>query len=155
MFANRHLGPNEREIAQMVKTIGVNDVAQLIEETIPRDIRLNEALALPEGISEFAFQKKIEQLAQKNNLFANYIGMGYHPAIVPAVIQRNILENPGWYTAYTPYQAEIAQGRLEALFNYQTVVADLTGMDLANASLLDESTAAAEAMSLLFAVRSR
>ena len=155
MFANRHLGPNEREIAQMVKTIGVNDVAQLIDETIPSDIRLKEALALPEGISEFAFQKKIEQLAQKNKLFANYIGMGYHPAVVPAVIQRNILENPGWYTAYTPYQAEIAQGRLEALFNYQTVVADLTGMDLANASLLDESTAAAEAMSLLFAVRSR
>ena len=155
MFANRHLGPNEREIAQMVKTIGVKDVAQLIDETIPSDIRLNDALALPEGISEYAFQKKIEQLARKNILFANYIGMGYHPAIVPAVIQRNILENPGWYTAYTPYQAEIAQGRLEALFNYQTVVADLTGMDLANASLLDESTAAAEAMSLLFAVRSR
>ena len=155
MFANRHLGPNEKEIAQMVKTIGVNDVAQLIDETIPSDIRLKEALALPEGISEYAFQKKILRLAQKNKLFANYIGMGYHPAIVPAVIQRNILENPGWYTAYTPYQAEIAQGRLEALFNYQTVVADLTGMELANASLLDESTAAAEAMSLLFAVRSR
>ena len=155
MFVNRHLGPNEKEIAQMVKTIGVNDVAQLIDETIPSDIRLKEALALPEGISEYAFQKKIEQLAQKNKLFANYIGMGYHPAIVPAVIQRNILENPGWYTAYTPYQAEIAQGRLEALFNYQTVVADLTGMDLANASLLDESTAAAEAMTLLYAVRSR
>lgn len=155
MFANRHLGPNEKEIAQMVKTIGVNDVAQLIDETIPSDIRLKEALALPEGISEYAFQKKILRLAQKNKLFANYIGMGYHPAIVPAVIQRNILENPGWYTAYTPYQAEIAQGRLEALFNYQTVVADLTGMDLANASLLDESTAAAEAMSLLFAVRTR
>ncbi|MEN8812525.1 MAG: aminomethyl-transferring glycine dehydrogenase [Candidatus Arcticimaribacter sp.] len=155
MFANRHLGPNEKEIAQMVKTIGVNDVAQLIDETIPSDIRLKEALALPEGISEYAFQKKILRLAQNNKLFANYIGMGYHPAIVPAVIQRNILENPGWYTAYTPYQAEIAQGRLEALFNYQTVVADLTGMDLANASLLDESTAAAEAMSLLFAVRSR
>ena len=155
MFANRHLGPNEKEIAQMVKTIGVNDVAQLIDETIPSDIRLKEALALPEGISEYAFQKKILQLAQKNKLFANYIGMGYHPAIVPAVIQRNILENPGWYTAYTPYQAEIAQGRLEALFNYQTVISDLTGMDLANASLLDESTAAAEAMSLLFAVRTR
>ena len=155
MFANRHLGPNEREITHMVKTIGVKDVAQLIEETIPSDIRLNDALALPDGISEYAFQKKIEQLAQKNKLFANYIGMGYHPAIVPAVIQRNILENPGWYTAYTPYQAEIAQGRLEALFNYQTVVADLTGMDLANASLLDESTAAAEAMSLLYTVRSR
>ena len=122
MFANRHLGPNEKEIAQMVKSIGVNDVAQLIDQTIPSEIRLKEALALPEGISEYAFQQKIEQLGQKNKLFANYIGMGYHPAIVPAVIQRNILENPGWYTAYTPYQAEIAQGRLEALFNYQTVV---------------------------------
>ncbi len=155
MFANRHLGPNEREITQMVKTIGVNDVAQLIDETIPSNIRLSTPLALSEGISEYAFQKKMQQLAQKNKLFANYIGMGYHPAILPAVIQRNILENPGWYTAYTPYQAEIAQGRLEALFNYQTMVADLTGMELANASLLDESTAAAEAMSLLFAVRSR
>ena len=155
MFANRHLGPNEKEIAQMVNSIRVNDVAQLIDETIPSDIRLKEALALPEGISEYAFQQKIQQLGQKNKLFANYIGMGYHPAIVPAVIQRNILENPGWYTAYTPYQAEIAQGRLEALFNYQTVVADLTGMELANASLLDESTAAAEAMSLLFGVRTR
>ena len=155
MFANRHLGPNEKEIAQMVNSIGVNDVAQLIDQTIPSEIRLKEALALPEGISEYAFQQKIQQLGQKNKLFANYIGMGYHPAIVPAVIQRNILENPGWYTAYTPYQAEIAQGRLEALFNYQTVVADLTGMELANASLLDESTAAAEAMSLLFAVRTR
>ena len=155
MFVNRHLGPNEKEIAQMVKSIGVNDVAQLIDQTIPSEIRLKEALALPEGISEYAFQQKIQQLGQKNKLFANYIGMGYHPAIVPAVIQRNILENPGWYTAYTPYQAEIAQGRLEALFNYQTVVADLTGMELANASLLDESTAAAEAMSLLFAVRTR
>jgi len=155
MFVNRHLGPNEKEIAQMVKSIGVNDVAQLIDQTIPSEIRLKEALALPDGISEYAFQQKIQQLGQKNKLFANYIGMGYHPAIVPAVIQRNILENPGWYTAYTPYQAEIAQGRLEALFNYQTVVADLTGMELANASLLDESTAAAEAMSLLFAVRTR
>ena len=155
MFVNRHLGPNEKEIAQMVKSIGVNDVAQLIDQTIPSEIRLKEALALPEGISEYAFQQKIQQLGQKNKLFANYIGMGYHPAIVPAVIQRNILENPGWYTAYTPYQAEIAQGRLEALFNYQTVIADLTGMELANASLLDESTAAAEAMSLLFAVKTR
>ena len=110
---------------------------------------------MPDGISEFEFQRKIQKLAKKNKLFSNYIGLGYHPAIVPAVIQRNILENPGWYTAYTPYQAEIAQGRLEALFNYQTVIADLTGMELANASLLDESTAAAEAMALLYAVRTR
>ena len=155
MFANRHLGPNEKERAQMLKTIGVDSITTLINETIPADIRLTSPLDLPEGISEHAYQKKIQQLSNKNKLFDNYIGMGYHPAIVPAVIQRNILENPGWYTAYTPYQAEIAQGRLEALFNYQTVVTDLTGMELANASLLDESTAAAEAMSLLFAVRTR
>ena len=155
MFLNRHLGPNESEIAQMTQAIGVENLEQLIAETIPADIRLKAPLNLPEGISEYAFQKKIQKLAKKNKLYANYIGMGYHPAIVPAVIQRNILENPGWYTAYTPYQAEIAQGRLEALFNYQTVVSDLTGMELANASLLDESTAAAEAMTLLFAVRTR
>ena len=155
MFLNRHLGPNESEIAQMTQAIGVENLEQLIAETIPADIRLKAPLNLPEGISEYAFQKKIQKLAKKNKLYANYIGMGYHPAIVPAVIQRNILENPGWYTAYTPYQAEIAQGRLEALFNYQTVVSDLTGMVLANASLLDESTAAAEAMTLLFAVRTR
>ena len=155
MFLNRHLGPNENEIAQMTQAIGVENLEQLIAETIPADIRLKAPLNLPEGISEYAFQKKIQKLAKKNKLYANYIGMGYHPAIVPAVIQRNILENPGWYTAYTPYQAEIAQGRLEALFNYQTVVSDLTGMVLANASLLDESTAAAEAMTLLFAVRTR
>ena len=155
MFANRHLGPNEKERAQMLKTIGVDSIATLIDETIPADIRLANPLDLPEVISEYAYQKKIQLLSNKNKLYDNYIGMGYHPAIVPAVIQRNILENPGWYTAYTPYQAEIAQGRLEALFNYQTVVTDLTGMELANASLLDESTAAAEAMSLLFAVRTR
>ena len=155
MFLNRHLGPNESEITQMTQAIGVENLEQLIAETIPADIRLKAPLNLPEGISEYAFQKKIQKLAKKNKLYANYIGMGYHPAIVPAVIQRNILENPGWYTAYTPYQAEIAQGRLEALFNYQTVVSDLTGMELANASLLDESTAAAEAMTLLFAVRTR
>jgi glycine dehydrogenase len=155
MFANRHLGPNEKERAQMLKTIGVDSIATLIDETIPADIRLANPLDLPEGISEYAYQKKIQLLSNKNKLYDNYIVMGYHPAIVPAVIQRNILENPGWYTAYTPYQAEIAQGRLEALFNYQTVVTDLTGMELANASLLDESTAAAEAMSLLFAVRTR
>ena len=155
MFVNRHLGPNENEIAKMLKSIGVDSIATLINETIPADIRLPNPLDLPEGISEHAYQKKIQELSNKNKLFDNYIGLGYHPAILPAVIQRNILENPGWYTAYTPYQAEIAQGRLEALFNYQTVVTDLTGMELANASLLDESTAAAEAMSLLYAVRSR
>ena len=155
MFVERHIGPNEEEIAQMLNAIGVDSIATLIDQTIPSDIRLKQPLNLPEGISEFTLQKKLNALAQQNKLFANYIGMGYHAAIVPAVIQRNILENPGWYTAYTPYQAEIAQGRLEALFNYQTVITDLTGMELANASLLDESTAAAEAMSLLFSVRTR
>jgi len=155
MFEHRHLGPNEEEIGKMLHSIGVESLNQLIEETIPSDIRLKAPLGLPEGVSEFEFQRAIHALGKKNKQFTSYIGLGYHPAVVPAVIQRNILENPGWYTAYTPYQAEIAQGRLEALFNYQTVVKELTGMELANASLLDESTAAAEAMSLLFAVRSR
>jgi glycine dehydrogenase len=155
MFEHRHLGPNEEEIGKMLHSIGVESLNKLIEETIPSDIRLKAPLGLPEGVSEFEFQRAIHALGKKNKQFTSYIGLGYHPAVVPAVIQRNILENPGWYTAYTPYQAEIAQGRLEALFNYQTVVKELTGMELANASLLDESTAAAEAMSLLFAVRSR
>lgn len=155
MFVERHIGPNEEEIAQMLAVIGVDNLSTLIDQTLPADIRLKQPLNLPEGISEHALQEKLNRLAQQNQLYANYIGLGYHAAILPAVIQRNILENPGWYTAYTPYQAEIAQGRLEALFNYQTVITDLTGMELANASLLDESTAAAEAMSLLFAVRSR
>ena len=155
MFQHRHLGPNESEQEKMLQTVGVRHINELIEQTIPAGIRLSESLDLPEGISEHEFLSKIQQLANKNKCFDTYIGMGYHAAITPAVIQRNILENPGWYTAYTPYQAEIAQGRLEALFNFQTVITDLTGMELANASLLDESTAAAEAMSLLFAVRSR
>ena len=155
MFLRRHLGPNEGEVKDMLSAIGVEHLDALIEETIPENIRLPEALALPEGISEHAFQRKINALGEKNKIYSSYIGLGYHAAVVPAVIQRNILENPGWYTAYTPYQAEIAQGRLEALFNFQTMVVDLTGMELANASLLDESTAAAEAMSLLFAVRNR
>ena len=155
MFEHRHLGPNEEEIDKMLSAIGVESVDQLIEETIPENIRLNGPLDLPEGVSEYEFQRAIQSLGKKNKQFTSYIGLGYHPAVVPAVIQRNILENPGWYTAYTPYQAEIAQGRLEALFNFQTVITELTGLELANASLLDESTAAAEAMSLLFAVRTR
>lgn len=155
MFLSRHIGPSEKEIKDMLSAIGVEHIDELIDQTIPSEIRLKKPLALPEGITEHAFQEKIHILGAKNKLFKNYIGQGYHPAVVPAVIQRNILENPGWYTAYTPYQAEIAQGRLEALFNFQTMVVDLTGMELANASLLDESTAAAEAMSLLYAVRSR
>jgi len=154
-FESRHLGPNEYEIEKMLETIGVDSISSLLNETIPEDIALKENLNLPDGISEHEFLTELQRLSQKNKLFDTYIGLGYHPTITPAVIQRNILENPGWYTAYTPYQAEIAQGRLEALFNFQTVVTELTGMELANASLLDESTAAAEAMSLLYAARSR
>jgi glycine dehydrogenase len=139
----------------MLHTVGVESMDQLIFETIPNDIRLEEDLTLDNAMSEQEYLEHITELSSKNQLFKTYIGLGYHQAITPPVIQRNILENPGWYTAYTPYQAEIAQGRLEALLNYQTMVTDLTGMELANASLLDESTAAAEAMGLLFSVRER
>jgi len=154
-FESRHIGPNEQEIGKMLQKLQLDSVEELIAQTIPNPIRLKEPLNLPEGITEHQFLKEIQQLGNQNELYDCFIGMGYHPAITPAVIQRNILENPGWYTAYTPYQAEIAQGRLEAIFNFQTVVCDLTGLPISNASLLDESTAAAEAMSLLFAVRTR
>lgn len=154
-FALRHIGPNEHDQKKMLDAIGVASLDQLIFETIPDDIRLKEDLDLAPAMSEYEYLGHIQQLAAKNKVFKSYIGLGYHEAIVPSVIQRNILENPGWYTAYTPYQAEIAQGRLEALLNYQTMVTDLTGMELANASLLDEGTAAAEAMALLFDVRER
>ncbi|NQY05474.1 MAG: aminomethyl-transferring glycine dehydrogenase [Flavobacteriaceae bacterium] len=154
-FALRHIGPSSEEQKQMLKTIGVDTVDQLIFETIPDDIRLQNKLDLAPAMSEYEYLGHIQNLAAKNKVFKSYIGLGYHEAIIPSVIQRNILENPGWYTAYTPYQAEIAQGRLEALLNFQTMVTDLTGMELANASLLDEGTAAAEAMALLFDVRER
>ena len=154
-FALRHIGPKEENLKEMLQTIGVYSLEQLIYETIPDDIRLKQPLNLPKALSENQYAEHIGKLAAKNKVFKSYIGLGYHQGILPAVIQRNILENPGWYTAYTPYQAEIAQGRLEALLNFQTMVSDLTGMEIANASLLDESTAAAEAMALLFAVRDR
>jgi len=154
-FVLRHVGPRENEVNEMIKTIGVSSVDELIEKTIPADIRLKNDLNLPRELSEFEYMSHIQELSNKNKLFKNYIGLGYHPTILPGVIQRNILENPGWYTAYTPYQAEIAQGRLEALLNYQTMVTELTGMELANASLLDEGTAAAEAMIMLLNTRSR
>jgi len=154
-FQRRHIGPNKNEQKQMLDTIGVDSLDQLINETVPNDIRLKGSLELEAPMSEYEYLNHIEELSKKNKVFRSYIGLGYHEAIVPSVIKRNILENPGWYTAYTPYQAEIAQGRLEALLNYQTMVCDLTGMELANASLLDESTAAAEAMALLFDVRER
>lgn len=154
-FALRHIGPKESNLQDMLQTIGVDTLEQLIYETIPDDIRLKSPLNLSSALSEQQYAEHIGKLAAKNKVFKSYIGLGYHQSILPAVIQRNILENPGWYTAYTPYQAEIAQGRLEALLNFQTMVSDLTGMELANASLLDESTAAAEAISLLYALRDR
>ncbi|WP_412477107.1 aminomethyl-transferring glycine dehydrogenase [Flavobacterium sp. TBRC 19031] len=154
-FALRHIGPRESDLNHMFKTIGVENIDQLIYETIPDDIRLKEDLNLDAPMTEYEYLTHIQELGKKNKVFKSYIGMGYHPTIVPAVIQRNIFENPGWYTAYTPYQAEIAQGRLEAILNFQTMVIELTGMEIANASLLDEGTAAAEAMALLFDVRSR
>ncbi len=154
-FALRHIGPRRNDLPEMLKTIGAESMEQLVSETIPNDIRLKEDLSLAPALSEQEFLEHINDLAAKNLVFKTYIGLGYHQANIPAVIQRNILENPGWYTAYTPYQAEIAQGRLEALLNYQTMVTDLTGMELANASLLDEATAVAEAMALLFAIRDR
>jgi glycine dehydrogenase len=154
-FQLRHIGPNPKDQSKMLKTIGLDNLDQLIYETVPNDIRLKEELDLPPALSEYEYLNHIQKLSAKNSVFKTYIGLGYHEATVPSVIQRNILENPGWYTAYTPYQAEIAQGRLEALLNYQTMVVDLTGMELANASLLDEGTSAAEAMSLLFDVRER
>lgn len=154
-FALRHIGPRENDIKEMLQTVGAESIEQLIYETIPSNIRLEKDLGLDEAMTEYEYSTHINNLSKLNKTYKTYIGLGYHPTILPAVIQRNILENPGWYTAYTPYQAEIAQGRLEALLNFQTMITDLTGMELANASLLDESTAAAEAMSLLFAVRER
>ena len=155
LFQNRHIGPNKEEQEKMLSTIKADNLDQLIYQTVPDDIRLKNELDLAPAKSEYEYLAHIKELSEKNKVFKSYIGLGYHEAIVPSVIQRNILENPGWYTAYTPYQAEIAQGRLEALLNFQTMVCDLTGMELANASLLDESTAAAEAMALLFDVRER
>jgi glycine dehydrogenase len=154
-FALRHIGPREHDVQHMLKTIGVESIEQLVYETLPDDIRLKAPLNLDPAMTEYEYANHIQQLGTKNKVFTSYIGLGYHPAIVPAAIQRNVFENPGWYTAYTPYQAEIAQGRLEALLNYQTMVIELTGMEIANASLLDEGTAAAEAMALLFDVRTR
>src|SRR5690554_3477571 len=155
-FALRHLGvTKENDLNSMLSTIGVSSIDQLIYETFPDGIRLKKSLELAPAMSEHEYYNHIVALGNKNKVFKTYIGLGYHPTVLPAPIQRNVFENPGWYTAYTPYQAEIAQGRLEALLNFQTTVIELTGMEIANASLLDEGTAAAEAMALLFDVRSR
>ncbi|MGA9291616.1 MAG: aminomethyl-transferring glycine dehydrogenase [Ignavibacteriaceae bacterium] len=152
-FVNRHIGPNPSEINDMLNAIGVDSIESLIDDTIPEQIRLKKELQLEKPVSEYQFIEDLRKIASKNKVFKTYIGMGYHPVIVPAVIQRNILENPGWYTQYTPYQAEISQGRLEALMNFQTAIIDLTGLPVANASLLDEGTAAAEAMSMFHSLR--
>ena len=154
-FASRHLGIRPGDLPAMMEVIGVKNLDQLIYETLPDDIRLKKEMQLDPPMSEYEFLQHIHSLARENQVFRNYIGLGYHPTVTPSVIKRNILENPGWYTAYTPYQAEIAQGRLEALVNFQTMVCDLTGMELANASLLDEGTAAAEAMTMLVDLRTR
>ncbi|MBL7974599.1 MAG: glycine dehydrogenase (aminomethyl-transferring), partial [Candidatus Kapabacteria bacterium] len=151
-FVNRHIGPTEAEAAKMLEVIGVGSLDELIEKTIPNSIRLEKPLQLSAPVSEFDFLRSLRGVAAKNRAFKSYIGMGYYDTITPTVILRNILENPGWYTQYTPYQAEISQGRLESLLNYQTMVMDLTGMEIANASLLDEATAAAEAMHLMHAL---
>lgn len=145
-FIDRHIGPGEAEINQMLNTVGVNSLEELIDQTIPKEIRLETDLDLPEKLNELEYLKRIKEIASKNKIYKSYQGLGYYPTILPKAIQRNILENPGWYTQYTPYQAEISQGRLEALINFQTMIVDLTGLPIANASLLDEGTAAAEAM---------
>jgi len=154
-FARRHNGPKPKEVKEMLKAIGTESLDSLVNETIPAGIRLKKDLDLPKGISEYEFMQHITELARKNKVFKSFIGLGYYDTQLPAVIQKNILENPGWYTSYTPYQAEISQGRLEALLNFQTMVSNLTGFELANSSLLDEATAAAEAMLLGFHARSR
>ncbi len=154
-FSRRHLGPGENDVKKMLEVIGVSSIDQLISETIPDSIRLQKEPDLPEGMSEFEFLQHIRALGSRNKLYKSYIGLGYYDTFMPPVVQRNILENPGWYTSYTPYQAEISQGRLEALLNFQTMVSDLTGMPIANASLLDEATAAAEAMIMAYNSRSR
>ena len=152
-FAYRHHGMSAADHQHMLETIKAKDLEQLIAETIPDGIRLKSDLAIPSALTEEEFLAEFRKIAQKNKVYTSYIGQGYYDTFLPAVIQRNILENPAWYTAYTPYQAEIAQGRMEALINFQTMVSDLTGMELANASLLDEATAAAEAMTMLYGQR--
>ncbi len=152
IFAQRHIGVNEQQIKQMLEILGVDSLDALIEQTVPAAIRLNKPLQLPGAQSEVAALAKLKAIAKQNQVYRSFIGRGYYNCVTPAVILRNVLENPGWYTSYTPYQAEIAQGRLEALLNYQTMIVDLTGLEIANSSLLDEGTAAAEAMSMSYAL---
>ena len=151
-FARRHIGPSEEEVRAMLRELDFENLNGLIDAAVPKNIRLNRPLNLPQASSEREALAELRAISKKNKLARSFIGAGYYDCITPPVIQRNILENPGWYTAYTPYQAEIAQGRLEALLNFQQMIIDLTALDIANASLLDEATAAAEAMSLCHAV---
>src|SRR5213079_3376659 len=151
-FARRHIGPSEDEVRDMLREVGFENLDALIDAAVPKNIRLDRQLNLPEAKSETEALEELSAISKKNKVARSFIGAGYSDCITPPVIQRNILENPGWYTAYTPYQAEIAQGRLEALLNFQQMIMDLTALDIANASLLDEATAAAEAMSLCHAV---
>ncbi|MCA9840270.1 MAG: hypothetical protein KC422_25390, partial [Trueperaceae bacterium] len=147
-FVPRHIGPSDAEQQEMLAALQLSSLDDLVEQTVPASILLTEDLALPAGKAEHEVLAELKAIAAKNKINKSFIGMGYYNTHLPAVIKRNVLENPGWYTAYTPYQAEIAQGRLEALLNYQQMIIDLTGMEIANASLLDEATAAAEAMTL-------
>ena len=154
-FVLRHVGPRQSEVEEMLQKVGVNSIDELINQTIPDDIYLEKPLDLPAALDESEFVTHIKSLASKNQQFSTYIGLGYHGTITPPVIQRNIFENPSWYTSYTPYQAEISQGRLEALLNYQTMIGDLTGFELVNSSLLDEGTSSGEAMIMLHNNRTR
>ncbi len=154
-FLERHIGPRPEDVEEMLKVIGVKSVDELIGQTVPESIRLKEVLDLPAPLSEDEFLARIKALAGKNKLYRTFIGQGYYDTISPAVIIRNILENPAWYTSYTPYQAEVSQGRLEALLNYQTMILELTGMEITNCSLLDEATATAEAMTMMYGLRGK
>src|SRR5918992_2724800 len=154
-FIPRHIGPNETEITAMLSALGYDSLDALIDAAVPESIRLDRPLAVHSQRTEHEALNRLRAIASRNRVLRSFLGLGYHDCITPPVIQRNVLENPGWYTAYTPYQAEIAQGRLEALLNFQTVVMDFTGMEIANASLLDEGTAAAEGMAMAYAVRGK
>src|SRR6266699_338935 len=155
LFQERHIGPSPEDQGAMLQALGYDSLDKFIDAVVPADIRLPGSLRIPEARSEQEALDALRQLAAQNQVFRSYLGMGYHDCFTPTVIQRNVLENPGWYTAYTPYQAEIAQGRLEALLNFQTMIIDLTGFEIANASLLDEATAAAEAMTMFFGIKNR
>src|SRR5271167_1403109 len=152
-FVRRHIGPRPADAGEMLKLLGYDSLDALIDAAVPKQIRLARPLQLPEARTEYQVLADLKAIAAQNQVCRSFIGMGYYDCVTPAVIQRNVLENPGWYTQYTPYQAEISQGRLEALLNFQTMVTDLTGLEIANASFLDEATAAAEGMAMCFALR--